>query len=69
MEAGLEGIAIDLIEGNLAGLAAFGIGRDCGGLHAREKGIKTLAQGAAFGIDGGGSHISNSSIRGVISRG
>ena len=57
-----KGLRIDLVEGNLAGLAAFGFGgRSGGGLHAREKGIEALAQGAAFGVDGGDGHGSKSS--------
>jgi hypothetical protein len=62
MGAGLEGIAIDLIEGKVAGLATFGVGGSKG-LHAGNKRIQALSQGAAFGVNGSSGHFSKSSIR------
>jgi len=55
---GLEGIAIDLIEGNLAGLAAFciGGGNGSGNWHTRKKRIQAFAKGAAFGVDRSDGH-------------
>ena len=55
--AGLEGIAVDLGDGDFAGLAGIGgrIGHSggcCGG-GAGQKGVESLAEGAAFGVNNG----------------
>src|SRR5208282_4887601 len=64
MGTGLEGIAVDLIQGKFARLASFGVsGRSGGGLHARQKGVQPLAQGAAFYFGGSNGHGSKSSAR------
>jgi hypothetical protein len=58
VRTGLEGVAVNLVEGNFAGLSAFGLGGGSGGdLNSRQKRIQSLAQGAAFWVDGGGGHV------------
>jgi hypothetical protein len=49
MAAGLEGIPIDLIEGNLARLAALKLGRGSGNSgYARQQRVQAFTQGATF---------------------
>ncbi len=59
--AGLEGIGFDLVEGNLARLARFGIGGGGGGLHTRKKRVQSFAESAALGVNRGDGHDSSSS--------
>jgi hypothetical protein len=62
--AGLKGVAVDLVDGNLARLAPFGLGG--GGLgrggNARQQRVQSLAQGAAFRVGGGNGHDKKSSV-------
>ena len=60
--AGLEGVALDVIEGDLEGLSGwFGTAVMCAGRWRwrarREEGFEALSQGAAFWIVCGGRHV------------
>jgi hypothetical protein len=59
LRTGLEGVAVNLAEGNFAWLAAFSLdGNGGGSLHARKQGVQSFAEGAAFAVKWGDGHDS-----------